>query len=176
MQQTLQVHSVNEMRYYLLATPCEVCRTGPCVMHSVVPAGDDGQATIARATCQACQSGRMLAFVSEFQADDDSPCISPTDEPSEAVDLDQWLGLFYQLSDFATAEADPVKARQMSAQAALCLAEALKFYEDDDELPPESSFFSDTTRDAFHMHPQNFARQLLMDMQAKLPPTPAWPD
>ena len=45
----------------------------------------------------------------------------------------------------------------------------------DDELPPESAFFTEATLSAFREHPQNFPRQLLRDLQAKLPPTPAWP-
>ncbi len=178
MQEPLQVHSANEVRYYLLATPCEVCGAGPCVMHAATPPADDSDAEHARATCQACQAGRVLPFVSEYQpADPDTPCISPTDEPSTVVDLDQWLGLFYQLSDFAARQSDPHEARLLTMRSTMCLAEALKFYEDDDdEMPPASAFFNDTSRLAFHEHPQNFTRQLLRDLQAKLPPAPAWPE
>ena len=176
MSQPLQVHSPNEVRYYLLATPCEACGTGPCVLHAVVPGRTPHEPALARATCQACRSGRILPFVSEYApADADSPCISPVDEPSSVVDLDQWLGLYYQLHDLADRQEDPHRARQVTIDAALCLAEALKFYEDD-ELPPESAFFTEATLSAFREHPQNFPRQLLRDLQAKLPPAPAWPE
>ena len=176
MSQPLHVHSPNEVRYYLLATPCEVCGAGPCVLHAVVPGRTPDEPALARATCQACRSGRILAFVSEYApADADSPCISPVDEPSSVVDLDQWLGLYYQLHDLADRQQDPHRARQMTIDAALCLAEALKFY-GDDELPPESAFFTEATLSAFREHPQNFPRQLLRDLQAKLPPAPAWPE
>ncbi len=178
MSQPLQVHSSNEVRYYLLATPCEVCDAGPCVLHAAVPGPSPAEPQLARATCQACQSGRILPFVSEYEpADPDSPCISPVDEPSSVVDLDQWLGLYYQLAELADRQDDSRRARRTTIEAALCLAEALKFYEEeDDELPPQSAFFTDATRQAFRDHPQNFPRQLLRDLQAKLPPTPDWPE
>ena len=177
MQQPLHVHSSNEVRYYLLATPCEVCGAGPCVLHAVVPADEPGRCSLARAACQACRSGRILPFVSEYEpAEPASPCVSPVDEPSLVVDLAQWLGIYYQLADEAHREQNPRRAHRLSIESSLCLAEALKFYESDDELPPESAFFTEVTLAAFRQHPQNFPRQLLRDIQAKLPPLPDWPD
>jgi len=177
MQQPLAVHSSNEVQYYLLATPCEVCGKGPSVLHAIAPGDKPQDVSVAKATCQACGSGRLLAFVSKYEpTDPDSPCISPIDEPSEVVDLDQWLGLYYQLADQADREDYPPRAHELNIRAALCLAEALKFYDSEDELPPESAFFSETTLVAFRQHPQNFPRQLLRDLQAKLPPRPDWPD
>ncbi|GAG20851.1 unnamed protein product, partial [marine sediment metagenome] len=94
--------------------------------------------------------------------------ISPTAEPSKIIDLAQWLSLFYMLAESAAEGDSPVATRRRGYQAALCLAEALKFY-GDDQLPPASAFFTPATAEVFRQHPERFARQRLRDIQAKLP-------
>ena len=79
------------------------------------------------------------------------------------------MSLFYLLVESAAKEDAPTATRRTGYRAALCLAEALKFY-GDDELPPRSAFFTETSARAFSEHPENFAKQKLRDMQSKLPP------
>ena len=64
-------------------------------------------------------------------------------------------------------------ARKLSLEAAQCLDEALKFYEEDNDLPPNDAFFHAGSRDRFRDHPQHFSRQRLLHLRSKLP-TP-WP-
>ena len=124
--------------------------------------------------CSRCGCSRTFAPVRRQEARGEgleAERINPTDRPSRIVDLSQWLSLFHMLLESAASEPSPPAARLKGYRAALCLTEALKFY-GDDELPPETAFFSQTTLDIFRQHPEKFARQRLRDMQAKLPSLP----
>jgi len=175
MDEPLQANSSNEMRFYLLITRCEACGAGPWEVLWFDGPGEPGGVRRAHAHCTHCRGLRDFSYVSSYEpADPASPCINPTDEPSRLIDLDLWLGLYFTLVDQAESHQDPAEAHKLLVQAALCLAEALKFYGPDD-APPESAFFSETTRQAFRRNPQSFTRQRLRDLQAKLPPCPPWP-
>ena len=56
--------------------------------------------------------------------------VNPTSEPSQIVDLGQWLTLFRSIAEAAERESDKVQARHLGLEAAQCLDEALKFYYD----------------------------------------------
>jgi hypothetical protein len=80
------------------------------------------------------------------------------------------------ISDRARVEAG--QARNMAQRAAVrkwyllaraCLDEALKFYDADNDLPPEDAFFSDTSQRQFRDRPAMFARQRLIDLRARRP-------
>ncbi|MCK4601561.1 MAG: hypothetical protein KAU28_03795 [Phycisphaerae bacterium] len=175
MSDLVKARSSNEFRYYLLVTACEVCGVGPWDLVSVDGQPTPHQPRCAQVTCQHCKADREMKFVSEFEPPDpDSPCISPIDQPSEIIDVDLWLGLAYWLIGQADRESGP-ESHQHQIRASLCLAEALKFYNEDDELPPAEAFFTDLTTRAFTEHPQSFARQRVRDLAAKLPPPPPWP-
>ena len=60
-------------------------------------------------------------------------------------------------------------ARQMQIQAGTCLEEALKFYDADNDLPPEDAFFTDAGRRQFREHPESFLRGRLISLRAMLP-------
>jgi len=62
----------------------------------------------------------------------------------------------------------PAETRRNARQAALCLAEALKFH-GQEELPPESAFFCEASRAAYRANPANYARTRLRELQALLP-------
>ena len=135
--------------------------------------GAPGQPAQTHAHCSKCSAGRTFTYTCRYATDADGPRadqINPGDEPSSIIDLGQWLGLYHMLI-----ESDPSRSAGPEARrAALCLAEALKFYVDD-ELPPPSAFFTPATAAAFREHPENFARQKLRDMRARLPSPPAAP-
>jgi hypothetical protein len=171
MDQPLRAHTANEARYYLMVTPCEACGEGPWEVDETREAPAGG-VTAVRAVCRRCQASREFRFVCERDVPpggSDAEMINPTDEPSGIIDLGQWLSLFYLLVESASSERSRAATRRIGYRAALCLAEALKFYTADDELPPEEAFFSEATKRIYREHPENFARQRLRDMQAKLP-------
>jgi len=168
----LSVRTINELHYYLTVTACNECGKGPRVVESIEPVSPGSVVRLARTSCNHCHAQKSIEFVSEFNLIEQPPeseTINPTDQPSRVIDLGQWLSLFYLLIEVAAQELKPAESRRISYRAALCLAEALKFYSGDDELPPESAFFTDDTRTAFHRYPEKFARQKLRDMRSKLP-------
>lgn len=171
MDEPLRANTFNEVRYYLMVTPCRACGKGPWEIDSTETPSPPDQITTVNAHCKHCRTQQSFTFACENEpqpANADTDCINPTGAPSRIIDLGQWLSLFYLLVESAASEGSRPGARQSGYQAALCLTEALKFYRDD-ELPPESAFFSSATAAAFREHPEKFARQKLQDMRAKLP-------
>ena len=166
-----RAHTLSEVRYYLMVAPCTVCGKGPREIDLAPGApGPDRRVTV-HTRCRACGDEGQEAFVVTHDASAQGPgaeVINPAGVPSEIIDLGQWLSLFYLLVESASTEESKSAARRDGYRASLCLAEALKFY-GDDELPPESAFFSEASATAFREHPEKFARQRLLDMRAKLP-------
>ncbi len=175
MPKPLTPRSTNELFYYLLVSPCGACGSGPQQLLSVdqTRAADGRHRATAR--CEGCANQHTVDFISEFEpVDPQTPCVNPLDEPSRLVDLNQWLGIAYELIDRITDKSGP-DTHTWQIQAAVCLTEALKFFDPDDEVPPSEAFFQETSQQAFMEHPETFARQHISDLLAKLPPMPAWP-
>jgi hypothetical protein len=176
MDQPLQAHTTTEATTYLRVHPCGSCGHGPWRIVAQDardrPAEDGGRLTI-EAVCEQCGEGETLRFAVEHVQTPEGAtnAINPGDEPSRIIDLGQWLSLFHLLLEQASRERSSHQARRTGYGAALCLDEALKFYEEDDEVPPEDAFWSEPGRRAFREHPEKFARQRLRDMRAKLPAT-----
>jgi hypothetical protein len=120
------------------------------------------------------RAGGFAALVVAAEAGDSLP-ISRTDEPSRILDVAGWLTLHARLCDAARAKAraassvERTLARQLHIQAAACLEEALKFYDEDNDLPPEDAFFTDAGRRQFRGHPESFLRGRLVSLRAVLP-------
>ena len=170
-QKLLEAHTLNEVRYYLMVSPCPLCGKGPQeITHP--QSAQAGQTTTIQITCRNCEQNGTLDAIcqSEVEAGEgyDSDVINPSDHPSRIIDLGQWLSLFYLLVESAATDSSRTSARRGGYQAMLCLSEALKFY-GDNELPPVEAFFTETTRDIFRRHSEKFTRQRLRDMQSKLP-------
>ena len=98
-----------------------------------------------------------------------APRINPSPEPSRIIDVGQWLTLFRVILEAASQAAGRAESRRLGYEAAQCLDEALKFYDEDSDLPPEDAFFHEATADRFRSHPELFARQRLLAMRDKLP-------
>ena len=165
----LRARTSNEARFYMMVTPCTACGK-PWVLKSAQQPGAGVLDVTTR--CRACESEGAFTFEIEHEtplSGSASETINPTEHPSGIIDLAQWLSLFYLLLERAATEEDRVASRQASYQAALCLAEALKFYRDEEERPPENAFFTDASLAFFRGHPANFARQRLCDLRSKLP-------
>lgn len=104
------------------------------------------------------------------QTDRNLPQINPSQEPSHAIDLGQWLILFEMIVRAADRQTNPVESRRLGYEAAQCLEEALKFYPlGDSDWPEESAFFHDWTLDRFRRHRHRFARTRLVELRRKLP-------
>ena len=120
----------------------------------------DGQGVIAlRAHCSNCRAQRTF-HIQWVKV--------PDDQPSEVVDLAQWVGLYHLYADQMDKADFPAQTRAMARLAAQCLAEALKFYAQE-ELPPESAFRKAESIAAFQNNPANFARTRLRGLEAMLP-------
>ncbi|MCK4660149.1 MAG: hypothetical protein KAV82_11560 [Phycisphaerae bacterium] len=175
---SLQAHSVAEAHLYLMVTPCKLCGGGrtECV-GSRSEASDEQLLLILQTRCEGC------GFDSEFRfhlpesvspASEDggelSPArINPTAEPSRIIDVAQWLTLFRVISEAAAAEADAVESRYLGHEAAQCLEEGLKFYDEDNDLPPPEAMFHERSRQQLRDRPALFARPRLIGLRARLP-------
>lgn len=172
----LPAHSLAEAYYYLSINPCPDCSTG------VLDAGKGRRLTdVAGAarveietTCRSCGVADHTIF--DLASDvglsggDDIPKINNSDERSRLIDVAQWLTLFRVTTEAAAREPDKQAARLKGIEAALCLEEALKFYDDEEnDLPANDAFFSEETRQRFRDHPEQFSRHRLIEMRAKLP-------
>ncbi|MDY7010691.1 MAG: hypothetical protein SVV80_08060 [Planctomycetota bacterium] len=175
----LHAHSRAEARMYLMVTPCPNCSDGPWEItaeQANVETGQPNRMLLAR--CVHCRAEKKFLFdwSQSDQAEErsDEPPISSLElinsspDTSRIIDVGQWLSLFYMLVEKASVAKD-VDTRRVGFHAAQCLDEALKFYTEDDELPPKSAFFVASSRQAFAEHPEKFARQRLRDMRSKLP-------
>jgi len=172
MDRVLRAHSLNEVRYFLRVQPCEDCGKGPWEAAGGPVSAAGGGAVNVTAQCRTCHGEREFEFTCEdpsIGAADGDERINPTSQPSHIVDLGQWLSLYDLMLVEAEAAASPFEAHRAACRAALCLEEALKFYEDDDELPPEGALFSHASDLAYHEHPEAFAQQHLRDLLIKLP-------
>jgi hypothetical protein len=77
--------------------------------------------------------------------------------------------LFQSILEASAHAADKTGQRELAYEAALCLDEALKFYDSDEELPSEDAFFSEAGRRRYREHPQHFARSKWRERRLKLP-------
>lgn len=98
--------------------------------------------------------------------------VNPTDERSQIIDVGQWIVLFRMISEAAGGEADKSRARRLGIEAAQCLEEALKFYDElDNDLPPPEALFHNASRERFHRAPEQFSKRRLIELHSKLPIT-----
>ena len=174
MDEPLRAHTFKEVEYYLMVSACPSCGKGPRESQaSEAPVGASQEFDLP-VRCGSCGHQQDVRLRYDPDAPPDGPqveLINLGDEPSRIVDLSQWVSLFYMLTESVRGVEDGAAVRRAGFQAALCLGEALKFYSDN-ELPPAEAFFSKEGVAAFRAHPENFARQRLRDMQAKLPALP----
>ena len=172
----LLAHSLAEAYLYLMATPCPACGQGPlrgAGGTEVEP--DKPELHVALSvTCGHCNDKSRLTFCLPHGTGTGAPgtpaCVNPTTEPSRIIDLGQWLTLFRTIAEAAEREPDKVQARHLGLEAAQCLDEALKFYDDaDNDLPEDDAFWHDSSRERFSDHPEQFARSRLLALKARLP-------
>lgn len=176
MADPLIAHSLGEAYLYLMVTPCGACGKGPLSGGDAqrVDAPADRPLCVAiDATCGACNRSLRLGFElphgTGVEEGTGLPTINPSGEPSRLIDVAQYLTLFRVITERAARTKDKQESRRLGLEAAQCLEEALKFYEPDNDLPPSTSLFTEPSRRRLADHPQEFSRQRLLDLRAKLP-------
>lgn len=173
----LKAHTLTEARLYLKITACRKCEPAPPPVQN--PATRHQQSTNANSMeisepCPSCGASRRLQFTIE-QPDVAPPkeqpaAINPTETCSEIIDVGQWLTLSQLFLQESRSQTDRSRSRQLNLQAAQCLNEALKFYDDpDNDVPPPDAFYCEASRRRFRESPQHFSRSRLMSERRKLP-------
>ncbi len=166
-------HSIEEVYFFLMLSPCTSCDGGPLDAEQVQRESESASFRTFQFQCRCRQCGTKHALRFPIASQDDHPhdppVVNPDSEPSQLIDVAQWLTLFHLLTSKAAQTRDKSESRRLGYEAALCLDEALKFYEPDNELPPESAFFSDRTREHLRTQPELFVRRRLVDLRSKLP-------
>ncbi len=170
----LVAHSLREAFLFLMATPCRRCGKGP--LHGIEPpptepSNQDAPRTTIVADCATCHDVTHWEFSLPGGAGDTHPvpAFNPTAHPSRILDVAQWMTLFGMIRETAHRQPDKQIARRLLIEAAQCLDEALKFYDDESDLPPAEAFFHDGSRERFRMNPQQFARPRLLHLRSQLP-------
>ena len=183
----LVAHSLTEAYLYLKATPCASCGRGPLEASDAPPADaqdkEEDLTVTLTVTCGACQSVATRTFqlpggmegvgsAVRTKRSESAVIVNPTDEPSRIIDVGQWIVLFRMISEAAGREADKSRVRRLGIEAARCLEEALKFYDElDNDLPPPEAFFHSASRERFRRAPEQFSKRRLIELHSKLPIT-----
>lgn len=172
----LFAHSLAEAYLYLMATPCAACGRGPLSGTAPRPVHRDGRRLhlMMAVSCGGCEARSAITFDLPADAAEstagDAPLINPTSEPSQIIDVGQWLTLFRSIAEAAGRTRDKKEARRLGIEAAGCLEEALKFYDDDEnDLPPPGALFHATSKARFREHPEQFSRRRIIQLRSKLP-------
>lgn len=168
----LAAHSILEARLYLMLRSCAACQAGPpeVINEQLEEEHIDGVVRF-DCTCDDCgrTSAERFCIDSRWLAPSEPPVINPIEEPSKLLDVSQWLTLYHTLRSKSEESADRIEKRRWAYQAGLCVSEALKFYEPDNDLAPAAAFFSDLAREQARTNPTHFTRQRLLAIQSKLP-------
>lgn len=176
---SIRVHSVAEAFLCVMVRPCRVCGRGPLnAISEIKRVGASPGSFRLDAQCKSCRSPETLSLEIDpvpSRQGASSNVINPTPHRSEAIDLLGWLTLYRTIVATVKNAPNPAEARRLAAEAAQCLDEALKFYELENELPPQSAFFSEESRQRFADHPDQFARSRWREERLKLPAGQATP-
>lgn len=172
-ERLIHVHSVAEAYLYLMTLRCPRCGRGPVQPSQDLTKTSDHESAWRMPTrCGACEYLSAVHFEIKPEPTREaarSDCINPTSDRSSAIDVLGWLTLFQSIIAASERETDRAAARQLAREAAQCLDEALKFYEDAGELPGHDAFFTDESRQRFREHPQHFARSTWLQRRLMLP-------
>lgn len=170
-------HSLAEVHLYAAMVACRACSTLGLIVTDVHAAPDKERCYLhVDAQCEACGERGAFDFVTDGDADlrPEAVCRIPvilntTREPSDLLDAGQWLTLYRMAVEAAERISEKLFARAVLIEAGQCLAEALRFYPADSDVPAASAFFSAETLQRFRDHPHLYARQRLIELAARLP-------
>jgi hypothetical protein len=174
-QNLLSSRTILERHFYLMVLSCDQCGKGPFELISTEQT-PDGQVDIWYIRCKPCGQGQRLQFDQSRLVLDEAENrtnelleVNPTDQPSELMDVGQWLALFFSILNAAADEKDRKEAQRLGYEATLCMEEALKFYEQDSDLPPARAVWTENSQQRLKDHPELFVRTRLLQMREKLP-------
>lgn len=157
----LHARSRREIELFFAVMPCPACRQG--TLSPVNPPDFKTPIASFEALCGRCAATRNYYF--ELSND-------PRDRPSRLIDIAQWLTLHGMFLETAKFESNKARARTIALQAAECLDESLKFFDDpENDLPPVSAFFDQTSLLRFRENPQQFSRARILGLRRSLPNT-----
>lgn len=171
------VHSLAEAHLYAAMVPCRACSTlGLLITQSHDEDNGASRRLRAKTLCEGCGGETELDFIAVGGIDLRPEAvaripvvINATEQPSELLDPGQWLTLYRIAVEAAERIPEKPLARAVLLEAGQCLAEALRFYPADSDVPPVAAFFSAETLQRFRDHPHLFARQRLIELAARLP-------
>jgi hypothetical protein len=186
----LSVHSLTEASIYLMLARCSACAES-VMPTSVIGTVDESKGLDVPVTCRSCghadvvrfdlervdtgEAAEGLAGLSALAESGQAPPINRGNRRSRVIDVAGWLTVHGMLSasararmERAASSADRIVARQLQIQAGECLEEALKFYDADNDLPPDDAFFTQPGRDQFREHPELFLRGRIVNLRAQL--------
>ena len=171
----LHAHTLNEARLYLRVVDCRTCGRGPLRSDKIASVqGKRSSLHETNVSCTACGAQWVQVFdiANAGAANTDATMINPTGEPSRILDVGQWLVLSSMMMEEIGRETNKAAARTLGLNAAQCLDEALKFYTDEEnDLPAPEAFYCKTSRERFRQSPDQWSRQRIVGMRAKLPHT-----
>ena len=169
----IRAHSVAEAYLYLLVQSCPTCKHGslepdPPVLAEETPLV---QMTAACRNCSMCEEYHFQVDgpVSSVDPLSDTGPINSSGQKSEIIDVVQWISLANLLVETGESTPDKTEQRWRKYRAAQCLEEALRFFPADSEVPVETAFFSEKSRETFRNHPQRFTRERVLALRARLP-------
>lgn len=123
--------------------------------------------------------GPILSMLDELRDVSRQPAaqvINPTRRPSRMIDVAGWVMLYTMLTEEARTESlkstsmeKRAAVRRMRIEAAQCLDEALKFFNEDSDLPPREAFFTKDNYQHFLGRPELYTRQRLIEMRNQSP-------
>jgi len=172
-------HSLAEAHLLATVSLCDDCFTrGLLVTESCIAGHGPAAALQLVAECGACAKKTRMVL----RIDPNDPAsyrsefvqripfvINPTSRASEIIDVAEWLTLYRMAVETAESIRDRSMARAVRIEAGQCVAEALKLFEPDNDVPPDSAFFSAESLERFRAHPDRFARQRLIALANGLP-------
>ncbi len=171
----LPAYSIVERHFYLMVLQCESCGKGPFEFVSK-ERGPDEKVDIWYVRCKNCNQGKRLLFdrtslliEKEEFTKDELLAVNPSKSPSRLIDVGQWLAIFYAIISAASQEGDRKEVQRLGYEATLALEEAIKFYQSDNDLPPENSIWTESSQKRFREHPEMFERHRILAMRDKLP-------
>jgi hypothetical protein len=185
------LHSLGEAYLYARVATCAVCGGPLDTADARFDRVAEARTLTLEAVCRRCEAPLDREFDASGVAEAefallenarlagpwemDPPVLNATDDASQVIDVAGWLTMFTWMNDEARTAGEQARdvagrsaARRMRLVAGACLEEAGKFFEDDNDLPPDEAFFSDEARRQFWERPELFTRQHIANLRVAL--------
>lgn len=171
----LRAASLAEAYLFITVQHCGECEQGPLKVRGTLREQVGGESCTTLTTrCEHC--GRVREYLFHV-AGEELPAIpasgerriNPSGRPSQLIDVVGWVTLYQMNLSAAERASSRGERHELQLEAYDCLTEALKFYDEESELPPESAFFSARAQRRLRDHPEQYIRSSLLAKLARLP-------